>query len=85
MGQESVELLIPFESLIKCIAKLSLKEKLRLRELLDEQIAQIEEGEEKEERHIWYALGMKSLERVWDNDVDAVCDNWRNMYDVPER
>jgi hypothetical protein len=46
---------------------------------------QIDEGDEKEECHIWYKLGMKSLERVWDNDADAVYDNWRDMYNVPKR
>jgi hypothetical protein len=46
---------------------------------------QIGEGDEKEERHIWYKLGMKSLERVWNNDADAVYDNWRDTYNVPKR
>ncbi len=44
MEKESVELLIPFESLLDCVEKLSLKEKIRLWELLDEQLSQI--GEE---------------------------------------
>lgn len=43
MEKESVELLIPFESLIDCVEKLSLKEKIHLWELLDEQLSQIEE------------------------------------------
>jgi len=43
MAQKSVSLLIPFESLVDSIAELSLKDKLWLRELLDEQIAQAEE------------------------------------------
>jgi hypothetical protein len=43
MAQENVELLIPFESLINCIEKLNMQEKIRLWELLDEEIAQIEE------------------------------------------
>jgi hypothetical protein len=42
MAQESVKLLIPFESLVNS-AEPSLKDKLRLWELLDEQIAQAEE------------------------------------------
>ena len=49
------------------------------------QISQVSEGDEKSERHIWYALGTKSLERVWDNDADAVYDNWRDMYNVSKR
>jgi len=43
MAQKSVSLLIPFESLVDSIAELSLKDKLRLWGLLDEQIAQAEE------------------------------------------
>jgi len=43
MAQDSVRLLIPFESLVDSVAELSLKDKLRLWELLDEQIAQAEE------------------------------------------
>lgn len=40
---ESVKLSIPFESLVDSIAELSLKDKLRLWELLDAQLAQAEE------------------------------------------
>jgi hypothetical protein len=43
MVQESVRLQIPFESLLDSVAELSLKDKLRLWEFLDEQIAQAEE------------------------------------------
>jgi hypothetical protein len=43
MAQESVRLLIPFESLVDSVVELSLRDKLRLWELLDEQIAQAEE------------------------------------------
>jgi len=43
MTQESVELFIPFESLVKSITKLRMKDKFRLRGLLDEQMAHAEE------------------------------------------
>lgn len=43
MAQESVRLLIPFESLVDSVTELGLRDKLRLWELLDEQIAQAEE------------------------------------------
>ncbi|MDQ3814225.1 MAG: hypothetical protein M3347_09780 [Armatimonadota bacterium] len=33
------------------------------------------EGSAEEERRVWRTLGMKSLERVWDNDADAVYDH----------
>ena len=39
MEQESEKVLIPFESLVKSIEKLDLREKIRLRELLDKQIS----------------------------------------------
>ena len=43
MAQESVKLLIPFESLVDSVAQLSLRDKLRLWRLLNEQLAQAEE------------------------------------------
>jgi hypothetical protein len=43
MAHETVKLLIPFQSLVDSVAALSLEEKRRLWELLDEQVAQIEE------------------------------------------
>jgi len=43
MTQATVKLLIPFESLLASIGELDLADKRRLWELLDEQIAQMEE------------------------------------------
>ena len=43
MLQENAELIIPFEALVDCIAKLNTEDKIRLWELLEEQLAQIEE------------------------------------------
>jgi hypothetical protein len=43
MAQETVRLLIPFEALADSVKELSLKDKRRLWELLDEQMAQAEE------------------------------------------
>jgi hypothetical protein len=43
MSQESVKLLIPFEALAESVSELDLADKLRLWELLDEQLAQAEE------------------------------------------
>ena len=43
MPQTAVRLSIPFESLVKSVRELGLKEKRLLWELLDEQMAQIEE------------------------------------------
>jgi hypothetical protein len=43
MAHETVKLLIPFQTLIDSISALSLEDKRHLWELLDEQMAQIEE------------------------------------------
>lgn len=32
------------------------------------------------ERQGWSFLSEESLRRVWDNDKDAVYDNWRELY-----
>jgi len=44
MAPESVELSIPSESLVDSVTKLHLRDKFRLWELLDEQMADAEEG-----------------------------------------
>jgi hypothetical protein len=44
-----------------------------LADLLDEQT----------ERQGWSFLSEAALQRVWDNDEDAVYDNWRDLYGVP--
>lgn len=43
MAQDTVKLVIPFESLVESVVGLSLEDKRRLWELLEEQIAQTEE------------------------------------------
>jgi hypothetical protein len=37
-----------------------------------------------DERHVWRQLGLRALERVWENDADAAYDNWRKLYGVPD-
>jgi len=37
------------------------------------------------ERQSWSFLSDAALQRVWDNEADAVYDNWRELYDVPAR
>ena len=34
------------------------------------------------ERQAWHRLSEASLNRIWDNEQDAVYDNWREMYGV---
>ncbi len=35
------------------------------------------------ERRGWSFLSQNSLQRVWDNDEDAVYDNWQELYGTP--
>ena len=41
--------------------------------------------DESTERQGWSFLSDTALERVWDNEEDAVYDDWRALYDVPAR
>ncbi len=36
------------------------------------------------DRETLYRLSEPSLLRIWDNDSDAVYDNWRDIYGLPE-
>ena len=46
-----------------------------LTDLLDERV----------EGRGWSFLSEAALHRVWDNEEDAIYDNWRELYDVPAR
>ena len=39
--------------------------------------------DERGERQGWSFLSDDALRRVWDNETDAVYDNWRELYDIP--
>jgi hypothetical protein len=39
--------------------------------------------DERTERQGWSFLSEAALQRVWDNEEDAVYDNWRELYGVP--
>jgi hypothetical protein len=41
--------------------------------------------DESTERQGWSFLSDAALQRVWDNEEDAVYDDWRALYDVPTR
>lgn len=41
--------------------------------------------EERAERQGWSFLSEASLQRIWDNEEDAIYDNWRELYGVPAR
>ena len=38
---------------------------------------------EAEERTAWSTLSQPAFQRVWDNEADAVYDDWRTLYGVP--
>lgn len=39
--------------------------------------------DEQTERRGWSFLSEDSLARVWNNEEDAIYDNWRELYGVP--
>lgn len=41
--------------------------------------------DEQAERRGWSFLSESSLRRVWDNEQDAIYDNWRELYGIPAR
>jgi hypothetical protein len=41
--------------------------------------------DERAERQGWSFLSEASLQRIWDNEEDAIYDNWRELYGVATR
>lgn len=41
--------------------------------------------DDQRERSGWSSLSEESLQRVWDNDEDAIYDNWKELYGVSTR
>lgn len=41
--------------------------------------------DERAEQRGWSFLSEVSLQRIWDNEEDAIYDNWRELYGVPTR
>lgn len=35
-----------------------------------------------EERHEWHVASEEAFTRAWDNEHDAIYDNWRELYGV---
>jgi hypothetical protein len=40
---------------------------------------------DEQEREAWIELGADAMYRVWDNEDDAVYDNWREIYGIQSR
>lgn len=56
-------------------------ERLTLAKLLLESVL----AEELDAGAEWSALGLEAFQREWDNEEDAIYDNWREHYGVPAR
>ena len=41
--------------------------------------------DERAERQAWSFISEHSLQRIWDNEEDALYDNWRDLYEVSTR
>ncbi|MFQ5812365.1 MAG: hypothetical protein ACE5I2_04125 [Anaerolineae bacterium] len=41
--------------------------------------------DEHAERQGWSFLSEAALQRIWDNEEDAIYDNWRELYGIPTR
>jgi predicted transcriptional regulator len=72
------------ERLTQLAEQRGLPEDTLIEKALDLMFSLSEEADAEEARRTWQTMGMKALERVWDNDADAVYDNWRELYGVPE-
>jgi len=66
---------------LDALRRLTALERLTLAKLLLESVL----ADEWSEQAAWTALGLSSFERDWDNDEDAIYDNWREHYGVPAR
>lgn len=66
---------------LNAAAQLTATERLFIaRYLLDSVLAQ-----EVDEETSWQNLGLAAFEREWDNEEDAIYDNWREIYGVSSR
>ena len=61
--------------------RLTLTERLLLARFLLDSVLTIEIDEEADWRH----LSLSAFEKEWDNEEDAVYDDWRAIYGVPTR
>ena len=62
-------------------ARLTLTERLLVARFLLDSVLTTEIDEEAD----WHNLGLSAFEKAWDNEEDAIYDNWREHYGVPAR
>lgn len=55
-----------------------------IRRLIDVFLAGMNALDEEADQRNWQVLGMAAFERAWDNEEDAIYDNWRELYGVSE-
>lgn len=63
------------------IRQLNNQERLLLAKLLLDSVVMPEIDEESD----WHALSLTAFDADWDNPEDAIYDNWRELYGIPER
>lgn len=61
--------------------RLTLTERLLVARLLLDSVLRQEIDEEAD----WQSLSLSTFETEWDNEEDAIYDNWRELYGVPTR
>lgn len=62
-------------------ARLTVTERLLVARLLLDSVLTKEIDEEDD----WQSLSLSAFEKEWDNDEDAIYDNWRELYGVSTR
>ena len=67
--------------LLNIVIQLPITERLLLARLLLDSVLTKEIDEEVD----WHNLSLSAFEVEWDNDEDAIYDNWRQLYGVSAR
>lgn len=67
--------------LVQKMMGLTSNERLLLARVLLDSVLTKEIDEESD----WQNLSLSTFEADWDNDEDAIYDNWRQLYGVPAR
>ena len=62
-------------------ARLTLTERLLVARFLLDSVLTNEIDEDAD----WQRLGLQAFETDWDNEEDAIYDNWREIYGIPAR
>lgn len=68
-------------AVLTAAARLSLTERLLVARWLLDSVLLKEADDEAD----WQHLGLSAFEQEWDNEEDAIYDDWRAIYGVPAR